>query len=195
MFILPDLPYPPDALEPYIDKETLLIHHDKHHAAYVKNLNDLLPGKPDSELTGILTHLDAVPDAIRTKVRNNAGGVLNHTLYWQWMTPQKSAPSASFQKIINQDFGNMDTFKEKFLGAGLNHFGSGWAWLIIDHGLLSVITTPNQDSPVTNNQHPVLGVDVWEHAYYLKYQNRRKDYLDAWWNVVNWPEVERLLTA
>ncbi len=173
MFTLPDLPYSPDLLEPYIDKETILVHHGKHHAAYVKNLNDLLPEKNDSDLIDILQNLDSLPENIRTKVRNNAGGVLNHTLYWNWMSPAKTPPSPALVKIIDGTFTSLDTFREKFIGAALSQFGSGWGWLVSADGHLEIVTTPNQDSPHSFHQKPVLGVDVWEHAYYLKYQNRR----------------------
>lgn len=187
MFILPDLPYPTNALEPFIDKETMEIHHGKHHAAYVKNLNDLLPDKSDQDLVDIIKKPDNV------KIRNQAGGVLNHTLFWKWMAPGKLPPSAQILTHIDTTFGSLDSFKEKFLGAALNHFGSGWAWLVVDKTNLSIIDTSNQDSPISLGLNPILAVDVWEHAYYLKYQNRRKDYLEAWWNVINWPEVEKLL--
>ena len=195
MFTLPELPYAPELLEPYIDKETLLVHHGKHHAACVKNLNDLLPGKNDSDLVSILSNLDSVPEDIRTKVRNNAGGVLNHTLYWNWMSSSRLPPSVSLIKMISKTFGSLDIFREKFIGAALSQFGSGWSWLVSVDNRLEIVTTPNQDSPYSGHRKPILGVDVWEHAYYLKYQNRRAEYLEAWWNVINWPEVERLLTV
>ena len=153
MFTLPDLPFPPAALEPFIDRETMLVHHDKHHAAYVKNLNDLLPDKSDADLSDILTHLDTIPETIRTKVKNNAGGVLNHNLYWKWMSPQKTAPTTLILPL-----------KDQFLTAALSHFGSGWAWLVSEKGQLSVVTTPNQDSPNTTHLQQILGVDVCEHA-------------------------------
>ncbi len=198
MFVLPELPYPADALEPYIDKQTMLFHHDKHHAAYVKNYNDLLSGLPDllaKSPEEILKNPSVVPENFRQKVKNNAGGADNHARFWKWMSPAKPSPTTAVLKLINRDFGNLDTFREKFLSVAQNHFGSGWAWLVIDHDHLSVMETSNQDSPLTEQKNPLLAVDVWEHAYYLKYQNRRSEYLEAWWNVVNWTEVENLLIS
>jgi Fe-Mn family superoxide dismutase len=189
MFSLPDLPYPIDALEPYIDRQTMEIHHGKHHATYVKNLNELLPDKTNPDLVNIIGNLNKLSEPIRTKVRNNAGGVLNHSWYWQWMSPHKSSPSPKLQSVINKTFGSLDIFKEKLLSAALSQFGSGWGWLVKNKDHLEVMTTPNQDSPISLNLEPILGVDVWEHAYYLKYQNRRKDYLEAWWQVVNWDKI------
>jgi superoxide dismutase, Fe-Mn family len=183
MFTLPDLPYPADALEPFIDTQTMEIHHGKHHAAYVKNINDLLPDKSETDLEAILS------GNYDQKIKNNAGGHYNHSLFWNYMTPQKTSPSSQFMSLVSKDFASLDGLKEKFLGTALTHFGSGWAWVILKNGSLSIVTTPNQDSPITNNLQPILGVDVWEHAYYLKYQNRRAEYLQAWWNVVNWSAV------
>lgn len=202
MFTLPDLPYPHDALEPFIDEKTMHIHHDKHHAAYVKNLNDAFEGHSDwlaMDVNIILASLDKVPEAIRTKVRNNGGGVANHNLYWQIMVPPQKGggrPSGKLAKAIEDTFESFEKFVEKMSAAGLNHFGSGWAWLVIDKDKkLAVTDTSNQDSPVSLGQIPLLNLDVWEHAYYLKYQNLRGDYIKAWWNVVNWPEVEKRFAA
>src|SRR3989344_2043393 len=193
MFSLPGLPYPYNALEPYIDEKTMQIHHDKHHGAYVKNLNDALAGN-DALLAipieNILKNLNQVPEAVRTKVRNNGGGHANHSLFWQMMAPKTGgAPSGEIAKVIDRDFGNFAAFVEKFSSAGMGRFGSGWVWLINDAGKLSIVDTPNQDTPLMENKVPILGLDVWEHAYYLKYQNLRADYIKAWWNVVNWQEV------
>lgn len=199
MFTLPQLPYAFDALEPYIDTATMQIHHDKHHAAYIKNLNDALAGLDNflsMPVETLLTKLTEVPEAIRTKVRNNAGGHANHTLFWTLMSPEKSSPTGKFLDTMTTTFGSVDEFKEKFSAAGIGRFGSGWVWLISDNGKLSIMDTPNQDSPLMDlpagrQGVPILGLDVWEHAYYLKYQNMRADYINAWWNVVNWKEVER----
>lgn len=192
-FTVPDLPYAYDALEPAIDKETMLIHHDKHHAAYVKNLNDAVKGTEweKESIEQILGSLAKAPAALR----NNAGGHYNHSLFWQIMAPKPAAPSASFIKAINKDFGSLDNFKAAFSDSAAKRFGSGWAWLIVQNGKLKVTSTPNQDNPlmdiVAQKGVPILALDVWEHAYYLKYQNKRADYITAWWTVVNWPEVER----
>lgn len=192
MFTLPDLPYAYNALEPYIDEETMHIHHDKHHAAYVKNLNDalagLFEGTPVEEL---LTKLNDVSEAIRTKVKNNAGGHANHSLFWTVMSPTKTAPAGKLLEAINATFGSLEKFQEVFSAAAVNRFGSGWVWLVADSGKLAIVDTANQDSPVTNGKTPILALDVWEHAYYLKYRNMRADYIKAWWNVVNWTEVEK----
>lgn len=192
-FTLPDLPYAFDALEPAIDKETMQIHHDKHHAGYVKNLNDAVKGTA-LEKQSIEKILASVSKS-SAAVRNNAGGHYNHSLFWQVMTPNGSAPSESFVKVINSTFGSLDKFKSAFADSAAKRFGSGWAWLIIQKGKLKITTTPNQDNPlmdvVKENGVPILALDVWEHAYYLKYQNKRPDYISAWWSVVNWPEVER----
>ncbi|OGD09591.1 superoxide dismutase [Candidatus Amesbacteria bacterium RIFOXYB1_FULL_44_23] len=193
MFTLPPLPYPTNALEPYLDTQTLEIHFGKHHATYLKNLNDLLPEKSDADLIPVLQHLDDLPQDIRVKVRNNAGGVYNHNLYWQCMSPKSKSPSPRLLSSIESGFGTLDAFKEKFSQAALTHFGSGWAWLVKGTKGLEIVTTPNQDSPVSTGLTPILGLDVWEHAYYLKYQNRRVEYIQAWWNVVNWDYVSSLL--
>jgi superoxide dismutase, Fe-Mn family len=191
---LPALPYDYTALEPHIDEQTMRIHHDKHHAAYVTNLNAALDSRPDfaaKTLEALIGSLDTVPEAIRTAVRNNGGGHHNHTLYWEIMTPGGAKePQGVLAKAIQAGFGGFDPFKEQFQKAGLGRFGSGWAWLVQDKaGKLSIESTANQDSPVMEGKHPVMGCDVWEHAYYLKYQNRRADYLAAWWNLVNWTVV------
>lgn len=195
MFSLPDLPYSYNSLEPYIDEATMQIHHDKHHAAYVKNLNDALTGNekllamPVEEL---LKDLSQVPEAVRTKVRNNGGGHANHSLFWQIMAPPSgSKPTGKLFDAIMSTFGSFEKFQEAFSAAGMGCFGSGWVWLIKDQGKLSIVDTPNQDTPLMENKLPILGLDVWEHAYYLTYQNRRVDYINAWWNVVNWQEVEK----
>jgi Fe-Mn family superoxide dismutase len=189
MFTLPELPYPTNALEPHIDKTTMEIHHDKHHGTYAKNLNDALAAAPQLaslSVEQLLSDLTNVPEEIRTKVRNNGGGHYNHSLFWQMMTPGGSPLEGPLLEGINSKFGSLDVFKEKFTAAGIGRFGSGWVWLTKD---LQIIDTPNQDNPLMEGKQVVLGVDVWEHAYYLKYQNRRADYLTAWWNVVNWKFV------
>jgi superoxide dismutase, Fe-Mn family len=195
-FTLPALPYAPDALEPSVDKMTMEIHHGKHHNAYVTNLNKALESAP--ELAGksleelLANNCAIVPEAIRTAVRNNAGGHINHSMFWQIMGPKAGgSPSANVAAAINSTFGSFDTFKEKLTAAAVGRFGSGWAWLVTHGGKLEIYSTANQDSPVMEGKFPVMGVDVWEHAYYLKYQNRRPDYLGAWWNVVNWTEIEK----
>lgn len=190
MFTLPELPYAANALEPYIDNQTMEIHHGKHHAAYVKNLNDVLPDKEDKDLEDILKSLDKLPEEIRTKVKNNGGGHYNHSLFWHMMTPGGSPLEGKLLEAINTTFGNVDGFKEKFTAAALGRFGSGWAWLLMDNGQLTIDSSANQDLPVGKI---LLGLDVWEHAYYLKYQNRRADYIVAWWNVVNWSWVSKNL--
>lgn len=199
MFKLPDLTYSYEALEPHIDRETMTIHHDKHHAAYVQNLNDALSGHEDllkMDIDDLITHLDKVPEEIRTKVRNNGGGHANHSMFWLSMAPNAgNEPKAELAEAIRKVFGDFSTFQEKFTSAGTGRFGSGWAWLVIDGGNLAIVDTPNQDSPIIDHKTPILGLDVWEHAYYLKYQNRRVDYIKAWWNVVNWPEVEKRFQA
>jgi len=202
---LPPLPYPADALEPHIDRQTMEIHHGRHHKAYVDNLNKALAGRPELEsksLDALLKDLASVPEEIRTAVRNNGGGHWNHTFFWQIMAPNAGgAPSGSLGEAIQKTFGSFDEFKAKFEAAGLGRFGSGWAWLVVNNGKLEIVSTANQDNPLMGRAIagcegvPILGVDVWEHAYYLKYQNRRGDYLKAWWNVVNWREVERRYAA
>jgi len=198
-FTLPPLPYAFDALEPYIDARTMEIHHDKHHAAYVNNLNAALEKAPELQsrsLDDLLQHLDQVPEAIRTAVRNNAGGHWNHSMFWQIMTPKGGgAPKGKVADAINQAFGSFDAFKTQFADAAGKRFGSGWAWLVNDGGKLSITSTPNQDTPVMEGKHPIMGVDVWEHAYYLKYQNRRPDYVKEWWNTLNWDEIGRRYDA
>lgn len=194
-FELKPLPYAYDALEPYIDKETMMLHHDKHEKAYLDNLNKAIAKYPElykKGLEGILKDLNSVPEDIRETVKNNAGGVYNHDFFWTIMSPQKDMiPKGDLLKAINKDFGSFDNFKAKFKDAALGRFGSGWAWLVLGKdGKLSIISTANQDSPISQGLTPILGIDVWEHAYYLKYQNRRGDYIDNWWNVVNWKQVE-----
>ena len=194
---LPPLPYDAAALEPHIDAQTMQIHHGKHHAAYVNNLNAALEKHP--ELQGksaedLIKNLSAVPEAIRTAVRNNGGGHVNHTMFWEIMGPGKGgAPTGAIGDAINSTFGDFEKFKAQINDAGVKRFGSGWAWLIDAGGKLVIESTANQDSPLMEGKKPILGVDVWEHAYYLKYQNRRPDYLAAWWSVVNWDEVNKRL--
>jgi superoxide dismutase, Fe-Mn family len=193
---LAPLPYDYAALEPYIDAQTMQLHHDKHHAAYINNLNAALESYSELQSKSIeelVTSLDTLPEAIRTTVRNNAGGHYNHTLFWNLMTPNASGqPTGAIADAINSTFGDFDTFKQQFVTAGTKVFGSGWVWLVSSPDRqLQIITTPNQDTPIASGLHPLLGNDVWEHAYYLKYQNRRPEYLNAWWNVVNWEEVNR----
>jgi Fe-Mn family superoxide dismutase len=195
-FEVPPLPYDYNALEPYIDTQTMQLHHDKHHAAYVNNLNAALQNAPQFAalpIEQLIQRLNEVPDTIRTAVRNNGGGHLNHSMFWQIMTPNGGGqPSGELGNAINSTFGSFDQFKAAFNDAGVKRFGSGWAWLILDkNGSLQVVSTANQDSPLTDGSFPIMGNDVWEHAYYLKYQNRRPDYLNAWWNVVNWSEIEK----
>jgi Fe-Mn family superoxide dismutase len=194
-FELPALPYAHDALEPHIDKMTMEIHHGKHHAAYVTNLNNALKNAPELEGKTIeellANNLAIVPDAIKTAVRNNGGGHYNHTLFWQLMSPAGGgAPVGNLANAIHAAFGSFDAFKEKFAAAGVGRFGSGWAWVIKTGSGVEITSTPNQDTPIMEGKSVVLGLDVWEHAYYLKYQNRRPDYIGAWWNVVNWQAAE-----
>ena len=191
-FSVPDLSYPFDALEPHIDARTMEIHHDKHHAAYVTNLNAALEGTPYAEqsLDTILTSLDSIPEDKRMAVRNNGGGHANHTLFWEIMGPNGGGdPSGDLGDAIADAFGGVSELKAAVNDAGVKRFGSGWTWLVWDGTGLAVLSTPNQDSPVMEGKTPILGVDVWEHAYYLSYQNRRPDYLAAWWNVMNWDAV------
>jgi len=198
-FTLPDLPYAYDALEPHIDEQTMRIHHDKHHAAYVNNLNAALEGQAalqGKSIEDLLRGLDAVPEAIRTAVRNNGGGHWNHTLFWELMAPGGAkAPGGALASAMDAELGGFDKFREAFAKAAATRFGSGWAWLVLDGGKLAVTSTPNQDTPIMEGKHALLGCDVWEHAYYLKYQNRRPDYVAAWWNVVNWTVVGRRYEA
>jgi superoxide dismutase, Fe-Mn family len=190
---LPPLPYGFDALEPHIDAKTMEIHHGKHHNAYVTNLNAALEKYPELQsksIEDLLSDISKVPEDIRTAVRNNGGGHMNHSAFWKWMGPNAGgAPTGTLGDAIKSTFGSFDGFKEQMTKAGVTRFGSGWAWLIEQNGKLSIESTANQDQPIMEGKKAILGVDVWEHAYYLKYQNRRPDYLAAWWNVVNWPEV------
>jgi superoxide dismutase, Fe-Mn family len=191
---LPPLPYDYDALEPHIDEQTMRVHHDKHHQAYVDNANKALEGTEwaDRPVEQILGDLELIPEDKRTAVRNNAGGHANHALFWEIMSPDGGGePSGSLGAAIESTFGGLDELKRQVNDMGVKRFGSGWTWLVHDGTGLAVRSTPNQDSPVTDGATPVLGIDVWEHAYYLKYQNRRPDYLEAWWNVVNWNAVQR----
>ena len=201
---LAPLPYDYSALEPFIDTETMHLHHDKHHQAYINNVNAALANHPDlaaKSVDDLLRGLASVPEDIRTAVRNNGGGHSNHTMFWNIMGPANAPgigghPSGEIARQISADFGDFDAFKTAFNGAAAKQFGSGWGWLVFADGKLKVITTANQDSPLSQGLYPILGNDVWEHAYYLKYQNRRPDYLAAWWNVVNWAEVnKRFATA
>ena len=196
---LPPLPYAADALEPHIDKQTMEIHHGKHHAAYVNNLNAALEKHPDLQSKSIdelLKGINTVPEDIRTAVRNNGGGHLNHTMFWQIMGPNAGgAPTGAIADAISSSFGSFDSFKEQFAKAGVGRFGSGWAWVIATGGKLTIESTPNQDSPIMEGKAAVFGIDVWEHAYYLKYQNRRPDYISAWFNVVNWAEINKRLAG
>jgi superoxide dismutase, Fe-Mn family len=197
---LPDLPYPKDALEPHIDAKTMEIHHGKHHAGYVSKLNDALEGHSDlasQSIEELMRGLSAVPENIRTAVRNNGGGHANHTLFWTVMSPKGGGePSGEVGTAIKSTFGSFDAFKEEFANAAATRFGSGWAWLCVKPGgELHVESTPNQDTPLSEGHTPILGLDVWEHAYYLNYQNRRPDYISAFWNVVNWDEVNKRFAA
>ncbi len=196
---LPPLPYPSDALEPSIDKLTMEIHHGKHHAAYVNNLNAALEKHPNLQsksVEDLLKGINSVPEDIRTAVRNNGGGHANHTMFWQIMGPKAGGqPTGAIADAVKSSFGGFDKLKEEFNKAGMGRFGSGWAWLIESGGKLTIESTANQDSPLMEGKKIVMGVDVWEHAYYLKYQNRRNEYLAAWWNVVNWGEVNKRLSG
>ncbi len=192
---LPPLPYDYGALEPHIDARTMEIHHTKHHQGYVTNLNAALEKAPDLQnksLEDLLGSIDSVPEGIRTAVRNNGGGHWNHSMFWQIMGPATAGePTGKLADAMKSAFGGYTQFKEKFAAAATGRFGSGWAWLLAEGGKLSIESTPNQDNPVMQGKSPILGLDVWEHAYYLKYQNRRADYIGAWWNVVNWDEVAK----
>ncbi|MDF2669311.1 MAG: superoxide dismutase [Paenibacillus sp.] len=196
---LPALPYANNALEPHIDEQTMIIHHDRHHNAYVTNLNAALEAHPDLQaksINDLIADLNSVPENIRAAVRNNGGGHANHSLFWEVIGPNGGGqPSGALADAINSELGGFDKFKEDFAKAGATRFGSGWAWLSIKDGKLSVSSTPNQDSPVMEGSTPLLGLDVWEHAYYLKYQNKRPDYIAAFWNVVNWDEVGKRYEA
>jgi Fe-Mn family superoxide dismutase len=194
-FTLPNLPYAFDALEPHIDAQTMQIHHGKHHQAYVNNLNAAIEKAPElagKSLDELMRGINSVPESVRTAVRNNGGGHWNHSMFWQLMGPGKGAePSGKLADAIKSAFGDFAKFKEQFAAAGAGRFGSGWAWLVNDGGKLSIMSTPNQDNPLMEGKNAILGLDVWEHAYYLKYQNKRPDYITAWWNVVNWAEVAK----
>jgi superoxide dismutase, Fe-Mn family len=193
-FELPPLPYDYAALEPHIDEQTMRVHHDKHHQAYIDNANKALAGTEwaDRPVEAILADLEILPENIRTAVRNNAGGHANHSLFWEIMSPDGGGElSGALGNAVSDVFGGLDALREQVNDAGVKRFGSGWTWLVWDGTGLAVVSTPNQDSPIMEGKTPILGIDVWEHAYYLKYQNRRPDYLTAWWNVVNWDEVGR----
>jgi superoxide dismutase, Fe-Mn family len=193
-FELPPLPYDYAALEPHIDEQTMRLHHDKHHQAYVDNANKALAGTEweDNAVESVLAELDAMPEEIRTVVRNNAGGHANHTLFWEIMSPDRGGePEGALKAAIDDAFGSVDELKALVNDHGVKRFGSGWTWLVYDGTGLAVYSTPNQDSPLMQSDEPLLGIDVWEHAYYLKYQNRRPEYLESWWSVVHWPEVAR----
>ena len=199
-YVLPPLPYDFAALEPFIDAKTMEIHHDKHHAAYVNNLNAALKDLPEHQgkpIEELITNLGALPEAVRGAVRNNGGGHANHSMFWLLMKPQGGGePTGSLADAITAELGGFAAFKEAFAKAGATRFGSGWAWLVVKAGKLAVLSTPNQDNPLMDGSGtPILGLDVWEHAYYLHYQNRRPDYITAWWNTVNWNEVAKLYAA
>jgi len=194
-FQLPDLPYGFDALEPHIDTATMQIHHGKHHQTYINNLNAAIEKAPElagKSLDELVQGIDSVPDSVRTAVRNNGGGHWNHSMFWKWMAPNAGGePGGEVGRAIKDAFGGFDKFKEQWSAAGAGRFGSGWVWLMNDGGKLSITSSPNQDNPLMEGKSaPILGLDVWEHAYYLRYQNKRPDYITAWWNVVNWEEVE-----
>lgn len=201
MFTLPDLPYDYDALAPFISTDIQKLHHDAHHAAYVKNLNTALEKYPDWQdktIEEIITSLDALPDDIKTTVRNNGGGHFNHSMFWEMMAPKKGTgqePSGTLLDKIQHSFGDLKTFKEQFGQNAVKIFGSGWEWLVLDGGEVKLMSTPNQDSPLSQGKIPLLGLDVWEHAYYLQYYNKRPDYVEAWWNVVNWDDVAKRLDS
>jgi superoxide dismutase, Fe-Mn family len=198
-YSLPPLPYAADALEPHIDKQTMEIHHGKHHAAYVNNLNAALEKHPELQSKSVeelIKGINSVPDDIRTAVRNNGGGHANHSMFWQIMGPNAGGqPAGAIADAIKSSFGSFDALKEQFAKAAGGRFGSGWAWVIDQGGKLAIESTPNQDNPLMDGKKPVFGIDVWEHAYYLKYQNRRPDYVAAWWNVVNWAEINKRLAS
>jgi Fe-Mn family superoxide dismutase len=197
-YTVPPLPYPYDALEPHIDKATMEFHHDKHHQAYVDKVNAALEGTPlaDAAIEDVLTDLGQVPEAKRTAVKNNGGGHYNHTMFWENMSPNGGGePSGALGEAIASTFGSFSDFQAKLKETGVNQFGSGWSWLVHDGSGLAVVGSANQDNPISSGSTPLLGVDVWEHSYYLKYQNRRPDYIDAWWNVVNWSRVAERFAA
>lgn len=192
-FKLPDLRHEKEAYEPHIDAKTMEIHHGKHHQGYVDKLNAALEGQKEFEdwnIQDLLKNIQKLPEDIQTAVRNNGGGHYNHTLFWAILSPKEVKPSEDFSKAMEEAFGSMESFKKEFKDAALKRFGSGWAWLVMDQGQLKITSTPNQDSPISQGQVELLGLDVWEHAYYLKYQNRRPDYVDAFWNIVDWSAVE-----
>ncbi|MFA5933216.1 MAG: superoxide dismutase [Microgenomates group bacterium] len=192
MFNLPNLPFNYSALEPFIDEETMKVHHDGHHATYVKNLNEALIGLDrfsNMDIKELLQHLDEIPEEIRTKVKNNAGGHYHHSFFWTILGKGESGPEGKLLDDINSSFGGVDEFKVKFKASALGVFGSGYCWLVINDGKLEILNTPNQDSPITLGKTPIFTIDVWEHAYYLKYKNKRTDYIDAFWNVINWDKV------
>ncbi|TFJ38923.1 superoxide dismutase [Carnobacterium divergens] len=196
---LPELPYAYDALTPYIDEETMHLHHDKHHNTYVTNLNAAIEKHPElgsKTIEELMSNLDAIPEDIRTAVRNNGGGHVNHTFFWEILAPNTGGvPTGEVKEAIDATFGSFDKFKEEFAAAATTRFGSGWAWLVLDGGKLSIISTPNQDSPLSEGKTPILGLDVWEHAYYLNYKNVRPEYIKAFWNIVNWDEVAKRYAA
>lgn len=198
-YTLPDLPYAFDALEPYIDEETMHLHHDKHHNTYVTNLNAAIEKHPElgeKIIEELLSDMDAVPTDIKTAVRNNGGGHANHSFFWKIMAPNAGGePTGAIKEAIDEAFGDFATFKEEFKKAAAGRFGSGWAWLVMENGKLAITSTANQDSPLMEGKTPILGLDVWEHAYYLKYKNVRPDYIEAFWNVVNWEEVNNRLSS
>ncbi|EPH99570.1 MULTISPECIES: superoxide dismutase [unclassified Enterococcus] len=198
-YTLPELPYAYDALEPYIDEETMHLHHDKHHNTYVTNLNAAIEKHPElgeKSVEELISDMDAVPEDIRTAVRNNGGGHANHTFFWEIMAPNAGGePTGAIKEAIEEAFGDFESFKNEFKTAATGRFGSGWAWLVLDGGKLAITSTANQDSPLMEGKTPILGLDVWEHAYYLKYKNVRPDYIAAFWNVVNWDEVNKRFDA
>ena len=198
-YTLPELPYAYDALEPYIDGETMHLHHDKHHNTYVTNLNAAIEKYPElgeKSVEDLISDMNAIPEDIRTAVRNNGGGHANHTFFWEIMAPNAGGqPTGAIKEAIDETFGSFDEMKAAFKTAATGRFGSGWAWLVVNNGKLEITSTPNQDSPLMDGQTPVLGLDVWEHAYYLKYKNVRPDYIEAFWNVVNWDKVNELFAA
>lgn len=195
-YTLPELPYAYDALEPFFDEETMHLHHDKHHQTYVNNLNAAIEKHPeffDKTVEELVAYLDRLPEDIRVAVRNNGGGHLNHTMFWEWLAPNAGgAPTGDIAAAIDEAFGSFDDFKAEFKAAATGRFGSGWAWLVLDYGKLKVVSTANQDNPISDGQIPVLGLDVWEHAYYLKYRNVRPDYIDAFFSLINWDKVNEL---
>lgn len=195
-YTLPELPYAYDALEPFFDEETMHLHHDKHHRTYVNNLNAAIEKHPeffDKTVEELVAYLDRLPEDIRVAVRNNGGGHLNHTMFWEWLAPNAGgAPTGDIAAAIDEAFGSFDDFKAEFKAAATGRFGSGWAWLVLDYGKLKVVSTANQDNPISDGQIPVLGLDVWEHAYYLKYRNVRPDYIEAFFSLINWDKVNEL---